>query len=73
METNHDKEIEARVQVAAARAHRSLSSEEQALVRTRIKRDLEMRAEMRTLQLVTGDAPDSGFLPGNAPIGDATW
>lgn len=73
METTQDKEIEARTQVVAARAHRSLTSDELTLVRARIKRDLELRDEMRTLPLANGDAPDSGFLPGQAPIGDATW
>jgi len=73
VETNHDKEIEARTQVVAARAHRSLTSDELTLVRAQITRDLELRDEMRTLPLANGDAPDSGFLPGHTPIGDAAW
>jgi plasmid stability protein len=73
MEMTYDEEIEARLQLVAARAHRSLTSEEQAIVRTRIKRDLELREEMRTFPLDNGDAPDSGCLPGHALIGNATW
>jgi hypothetical protein len=71
--TTHDEEIEARLQVVAARAHRTLTSDEQALVRERIKRDLDLRDEMRTRPLTNGDAPDSGFLPVSAAIGGTTW
>jgi hypothetical protein len=63
VEKNHDEEIEARLNTAAARAHRQLTSEELTLVRKRIEQDLDQREEMRTLPLVNGDAPDSGFDP----------
>lgn len=73
METTRDEEVEARLQVVAARAHRSLTSDELTLVRARIKHELELRDEMRTLPLANGDAPDSGFLAGTASIGDPGW
>ena len=73
METNYDAEIEARLSMVAARAHRPLSSEEVALVRERIKRDLENREEMRTLPLANSDAPDSGFTPRVSVIGGNAW
>jgi hypothetical protein len=73
LETTQDEEIEARMKVVAARAHRSLTSEELTLVRARIKRDLELRDEMRSLPLANGDPPDFGFLPGTVAIGDVTW
>lgn len=63
MEKNRDAEIEARLNMVAARAHRSLTNEELTLVRTRIERDLEHREEMRALPLVNGDSPDPGFNP----------
>jgi hypothetical protein len=73
VETNHHAEIEARLSMVAARAHRPLSLEEVALVRERIKRDLEHRDEMRTLALANSDAPDSGFNPRISPVGGSTW
>lgn len=73
METNHDAEIEARLSVVAARAHRPLSSEELALVRERIVRDLENRQEMQTLPLANGDAPDTGYNPRVWQIGGSAW
>ncbi len=73
MDTNHDAEIEARLNLALARAHRPLTSDERALVRERIERDVENREEMRTLLLANGDAPDSGFNPANIVPGGATW
>lgn len=73
METNHGAEIEARLSMVAARAHRPLSSEEVALIRERIKRDLEHREEMRTLPLANSDAPDSGFNPRISLIGGSAW
>jgi hypothetical protein len=71
--TSHDAEIEARVSMVAARAHRPLTRAEVALVRERIKRDLENRGEMRALPLANSDAPDSGFNPRMSPMGDGTW
>ena len=73
METSHDAEIEARMSMVAARAHRSLTSEEVARIRERITRDLEHREEMRTLPLANGDAPDAGFNPRISAIGGSTW
>lgn len=69
----HDEEIEARLQVVAARAHRSLAREELELIRDRIKRDLDLRNKMRTLPLANDAAPDSGFLPSKATMGGTTW
>ena len=71
--TDRDAEIEARLGMVAARAHRPLSSEEVALIRERIVRDLENRTEMRTLSLSNSDAPDAGFSPRVAPIGGSAW
>ena len=62
METNHDADIEARLSMITARVHRPLTSEEVALVRERIVRDLEYRDEMRTLPLATVEAADGGFI-----------
>lgn len=73
LDTSHDAEIEARLSVVTARAHRPLTSEEVTLVRERIKRDLEHREEMRTLPLANGDAPDAGFNPRISAIGGSTW
>jgi hypothetical protein len=73
VETAHDEEIEARLLVVAARAHRPLTSDELSQVRERIKRDLGLRDEMRSLPLTNGDAPDAGFLPVSAAMGGATW
>jgi hypothetical protein len=73
VETNHDAEIEARLRMVAARAHRQLSSEEIALVRERIKRDLEHREEMQTLPLENSDAPVSGFNPRISLAGGSVW
>ena len=73
METNHDAEIDARLNMVAARAHRPLTSEEVALVRERIVRDLEHREQMRTLPLTNSDAPDSGFNPRISPAGGSVW
>ncbi|MDQ2652969.1 MAG: hypothetical protein M3Z20_07980 [Chloroflexota bacterium] len=72
-QTNHDAEIEARVSMVAARAHRPLTSAEVALVRERIKRDLENREAMRALPLANSDAPDSGFNPRISVAGGSTW
>jgi hypothetical protein len=73
VETNRDAEIEARVSMVAARAHRPLSIPEVARVRERIKRDLEHRDEMRTLPLANSDAPDSGFNPRVSFAGESAW
>ena len=73
METNHDPEIEARLKMAIARAHRPLSSEELALVREQITRDVANRDELRSLPLANSDAPDSGFNPRVAPNGGFAW
>lgn len=73
MDTRNDAEIEARLSMVAARAHRPLTAEEVALVRERIVRDLENREEMRTLSLTNGDAPDAGFNPRISPIGGSAW
>ena len=73
MEMNHKAEIEARLMMVTARAHRPLTSDETAVVRKRIERDLEQREEMQTLQLANGDAPDSGFNPRFAQDGGMVW
>lgn len=73
METNDDAEVEARLQVVAARAHRPLTGAELALVRERIVRDMQHRNEMRTLPLANGDAPDAGFNPRVVQDGGIAW
>jgi len=73
VDSRNDAEIDARLNMVAARAHRPLTGEEIALVRERIVRDLENRAEMRTLPLVNSDAPDTGFNPRISPIGGRPW
>lgn len=73
MDTNQDAEIDARLSMVTARAHRPLSSEEVAVVRERIVRDLENRQEMRTLRLTNGDAPDAGFIPLITANGGGAW
>lgn len=73
MKTSDNSEIEARLQTVLARAHRTLTNDEQTLVRKRIRRDLDLRVEMRSLPLANGDAPDAGFLPRDPMIGDAQW
>lgn len=73
MDKKHDAEIEARLNVVVARAHRPLTGDEIALVRKRIERDLKQREEMRALPLANGDAPDSGFNPRVTMGGVLTW
>ena len=73
MDKNHEAEIEARLMVVAARAHRSLTGDELNTVRRRIERDLEQREEMRTLPLANGDAPASGNSSQLELGGSGTW
>lgn len=73
MVTNHEAEIEARLKLVVARAHRPLTSDELTRVRKRIERDLEQREEMQTVPLANGDAPDSGFNPRFAQDGGMLW
>jgi hypothetical protein len=73
VESNHDAEIEARLEMVAARAHRPLTRDERALVRERIEHDLENRDKMRALPLANGDAPDAGFDPRIALDGGEAW
>ncbi len=73
MDKNHEAEIEARLTVVAARAHRSLTGDELNTVRRRIERDLELREEMRTLPLANGDAPASGNNSQLELGGSGTW
>lgn len=73
MDKKHEAEIEARLNVVVARAHRLLTGDEIALVRKRIERDLMQREEMRALSLANGDAPDSGFNPRVTIGGVLTW
>jgi hypothetical protein len=73
VETTHDAEIEARLSMVAARAHRPLTSKEVALIRERIERDVENRDELRSLPLTNGDAPDTGFNPHIASMGGSAW
>jgi hypothetical protein len=73
VEPANEAEIEGRLRMVTARAHRPLTAEELPLVRARIEQDLKQRAEMRALPLANGDAPDTGFDPRIAVEGIKAW
>jgi hypothetical protein len=73
VEIDHEAELEARVMIVMARAHRPLTDDELKLVRKQIEQDLEQREEMRSLPLTNGDAPGDGFNPRVAVDGGMGW
>jgi hypothetical protein len=73
VEIDHEAEIEARLKIVLARAHRPLTGDEMQLVRNQIGQDLEQRDDMRSLPLTNGDAPDGAFNPRIAQDGGMAW
>lgn len=73
MQRDHEAEIDARLSVALARAHRPLTPVERTLVREAIVRDLRDRDELRSIPLANGDAPDPPYDPAPGAERGATW
>jgi hypothetical protein len=71
--SNREAEIQARLMVVVARAHRPLTEDELSLVRSQIERDLQQRDKMRSLPLTNGDAPGTGFNPRMTQVGGVAW
>lgn len=57
-------EIDARLQVAISRTSQILSEEETHLVRKNIAKSLDLRRQLRAVNLENHDEPEYGFDPG---------